>query len=85
MITLYLYGQHSLILCAVFLGFPGSSVVKNPSASAEDTGLISGSGIVPREGNGNQLQLHYSCLGNPMDQGAWRAIVHGFAKELDMT
>ena len=30
------------------------------------------------EGKGNLLQ--YSCLGNPMDRGAWRATVHGFAK-----
>ena len=68
-----MYGQHRLILCAVFLGFPGSSVVENPSASAEDTGLVPRSGIFPGEGNGNQLQLHYSCLENPMDQGAWWA------------
>jgi len=25
--------------------------------------------------------LQYFCLGNPMDRGAWRATVHGFAKE----
>jgi len=31
-----------------------------------------------REGNGNALQ--YSCLGNPMDRGAWWATVHGIAK-----
>ena len=30
------------------------------------------------EGNGNPLQ--YSCLGNPMDRGAWWATVHGVAK-----
>ena len=30
------------------------------------------------EGNGNPLQ--HSCLGNPMDRGVWRAIVHGVAK-----
>ena len=30
------------------------------------------------EGNGNPLQ--YSCLENPMDRGAWRAILHGVAK-----
>ena len=35
-----------------------------------------------REGNGNPL--HYSCLENPMDRGAWRAVVHGVA-ESDMT
>ena len=27
------------------------------------------------EGNGNPLQ--YSCLENPIDEGAWRATVHG--------
>ena len=32
----------------------------------------------PGEGNGNPLQ--YSCLENPMDGGAWWAIVHGVAK-----
>ena len=30
------------------------------------------------EGNGTPLQ--YSCLENPMDGGAWRAVVHGVAK-----
>ena len=30
------------------------------------------------EGNGNSLQ--YSCLGNPIDGGAWWAAVHGVAK-----
>ena len=35
------------------------------------------------EGNGNPLQ--HSCLENPMDRGAWQAIVHGITKELDIT
>ena len=35
------------------------------------------------EENGNPLQ--YYCLENPMDGGAWRAIVHGAAKESDTT
>ena len=35
-------------------------------------------GRSPGEGNGNPLQ--YSCLENPMDRGAWRATVHGVAK-----
>ena len=30
------------------------------------------------EGNGNPLQ--YSCLGNPMDRGAWRAAIYRVAK-----
>jgi len=34
---------------------------------------------------GNDNPLQYSCLGNPMDKGAWRAMVHGITKELDMT
>ena len=59
------------------MGFPGDSVVKNPPANAGDTGLILGSGRSPGEGNSNPLQ--YSCLENPMDTGAWRAIVHGIA------
>ena len=58
-------------------------VVKNIPASAEDTGSIPGSGQSPGEGNGNPLL--YSCLGNPIYRGAWRATVHGVAKELDMT
>ena len=33
--------------------------------------------------NGNPLQ--YSCLGNPMDGGAWQAAVHGVAKEWGTT
>ena len=40
-------------------------------------------GDSPGERNGNPLQ--YSCLGNPMDGGAWQATVHGVAKELDTT
>ena len=70
---------------ANFLGkdFPGGSDGKNSPANAGDTrnsGLISGSGRSPGEGNGNPLQ--YSCLGSPMDKGAWRATVHGIAKSL---
>ena len=65
------------------LGFPGSSVVKNPPAYAGDLGSIPGSGRSPGEGNGNPLQ--YSCLGNPMDKGVWWASVHGFATESDRT
>ena len=34
-------------------------------------------------GKGNDNPFQHSCLGNPMDRGAWRAAVHGAAKELD--
>ena len=63
---------------SAFLGFPGASVVKNPPASAGDVGLIPGLGRSPGEGNGNPLQ--YSCLENPIDRGAWWAIVHKVAE-----
>jgi len=66
-----------------YIGFSGGSVLKNPLANAEDLGSIPGWGRSPREGNGNLLQ--YSCLGNPMDRGAWWATVHGVTKESDMT
>ena len=53
----------SILLVVLLLkDLPGSSVVKNPPASAGDTGSIS-----PGEGNGKPLQ--YSCLGNPVDRG----------------
>ena len=44
----------------------------------QSTGSVPGSGISPGEGNGNPFQ--YSCLGNPMDRGAWWVTVHGVAK-----
>ena len=56
------------------MGFSRDSVVKNLLANAGDVGSISGLGRCPREGNGNPLQ--YSCLGHPMDRGAWWATVH---------
>ena len=49
-------------------------MVKNPPANAGDVGSSPGSGRSPGERNGNPLQC--SCLGNPMDRGAWRATVH---------
>ena len=63
------------------MGFPHGSVVKNPPANAGDVGLIPGLGRSLGEGNGGPLQ--YSCLRNPMDRGAWRAAVHGVAKDSD--
>ena len=61
-------------------GFPGGSEVKAPACIAGDLGSIPGLGRFPGEGNGNPLQ--YSCLENPMNRGAWWAIVHGVAKSL---
>ena len=64
-------------------GFPGSSNGKESACNVGDLGSIPGLGRSPGEGNGNPLQ--YSCLGNPIDRGAWRAAVHGVAKEWDTT
>ena len=82
---IHLYLVRTLCVICVpilsFWGFPGGLLVKNPPASAgdtRDTGLIPKSGRSPGEGNGNLPQ--YSCLENPMDRGAWQAIVHGVAK-----
>ena len=75
-LTLY----HQLFYHAAF---PGGSAVKNPSANAGNASTIPGSGRSPGEGNGKPCQ--YSCLGNPMDTGAWQAIVRGVTKEPDMT
>ena len=55
-------------------------MIKNLPANAgeiRDAGSIPGLGRSPGRGHGNPLQ--YSCLENPMDRGAWRATVHGFA------
>ena len=41
-------------------------------------GSIPGLGRSPAGGNGSPL--HYSCLDNPMDRGAWQVVVHGITK-----
>ena len=60
------------------MGFPCGSVVKNLPANAGDKALIPELVRSHGEGNGNPLQ--YSCLGNPMNRGAWQATIHGVAK-----
>ena len=60
------------------MGISGGSVVENLPANTGDPCLIPGLGRSPGEGNGNPLQ--YSCLGNPMNRGAWRATVHWVTK-----
>ena len=67
----------------ILLGFPRWLSDKESAWNAGDLGLIPGWRRSPGEGNGNPFQ--YSCLGNPMDRGAWWATVHGATKELDMT
>ena len=69
-----------LLLYNCFMSFPSGWTVKNLPANKGDAGSVFGLRRSPGEGNGKPLQ--YSCLGSPMDRGAWRAIVHGVA-ELD--
>ena len=59
------------------------SVVKNLPANAGDVSSIPGLGRSPGERNSNLFK--YSCLGNPMDRGAWQATVYWIAEESDTT
>ena len=69
------------ICLSVFGVLPQWLSGKESACNAEargDVGSISGSGRSPGGGHGNPLQ--YYCLENPMDRGAWQAMVHGVAK-----
>ena len=57
------------------MGLPGGSDSKESACNVVDLDSVPGSGRSPEGGHGNPLQ--YSCLKNPMDRGAWEAIVHG--------
>ena len=70
--------QNFALLSMYKLDFPGGSEVKASACNTGDLGSIPGSGRPPGEGNGNPL--HYYCLENPMDGGAWWATVYGVAK-----
>ena len=59
----------------VFTGLPQWLSGKESACNAGDVGSISGSGRFSGGGHGNPLQ--HSCLENPLDRGAWQAIVHG--------
>ena len=70
----------------LFKGFPGGSVVKNPSANSgdiRDLGSIPGSGRSPREESGNPLQ--YFCLENPHGQRSLMGYSPRDHKELNRT
>ena len=70
------------IIYIVKQGFPGGAGGKDSACQCrlgiKDTSWIPGLGRSPGGGNGNPLQ--YSCLENPMDRGAWRAIAHRVTK-----
>ena len=66
------------------MGFPSGSVVKDLSA-VQKTQVQSLRQEDPLEKEMATHSSQYSCLKNLMDPGAWRATVHGVAKESDTT
>ena len=60
------------------MGFPTGSADEESSCNAGDAGSIPALGRSPGEGNGNLI--HYSCLKNLMDKGAWQALVQRVTK-----
>ena len=66
---------HTVLIIMLVLNLGSLSL---PYCSSRDTGSISGSRRSPGGAYGNLFQ--YSCLENPMDRGAWQAIVHRVAK-----
>ena len=76
-ISVYVY----IYVFIYLLGLPRRLSYNESACNAGDTGVaasVPGWGTSPGGGNGNPLQ--YSCLKNPMDRVAWRAIVHAVAK-----
>ena len=70
--------KYYLVINRNELGFLGGSDGKESTCNVGDLGSIPGLGRFPGEGNG--ILPQYSCLGNPMDGGAWWATVHGVKK-----
>ena len=60
------------------MGLPRWLSGKESACNAGDVDSIHGLGRSPEEGNGNPLQ--YSCLGYPMDRGAWWATIDEVTK-----
>ena len=71
-------GKYSSLSLFTLQGFPGGSGGKDSACNVGDPGSILGLRRFPGEGNGKPFW--YSCLENPMDGGAWKATVHGVAK-----
>ena len=66
------------VCVCVCMGFSGGSDRKESACNVGDLGSIPGWGRSPGGGHGNPLQ--HSCLENPMDRGAWWAMVHRVTK-----
>ena len=79
-VGIWFFSHYVKIINSVYLieASPSGSVSKESAYDAGDLGSISGLERSPGEGNGNTCQ--YTCLGNPMDRGAWWPTVHGVAR-----
>ena len=79
--TCIYYSQ--FIFCNLLLGFPGGSVVKNQTASPEDTDWS----LVQEDPLEWEMATHSSILAweSPMDRTAWWFRVHGVSKESNTT
>ena len=62
----------------IYMGLPHSSVGKESACNARDPTSVPGSGRSTGDGIGYPLQ--YSGLENPIDRGAWQAVVHGVTR-----
>ena len=70
--------EKQMLYINTYMGIPRWLSGEESTSNAGDTGSLlqkQRSGKCPGTVNGNSLQ--YSCLGNPMDRGAWWATVHG--------
>ena len=74
---------HSFAQTQSLSGLPRRLSGKESTCHAGVTSSIPGSG--KSSGGGNGYPLQYSCLDTPMVRAAWRATVHGAAKESDTT
>ena len=86
-VTLILYSLDQVCVYVLFLLLPwwfsGKESAYDAGDAAGALGSVPGLGRSLGAGNGNPLQD--SCLGSPIDRGAWRATVPWGHKELDMT
>ena len=71
------FGEKSTFICEATWSCLVAQMVES-ICSAGDPGSTPGLGRTPGEGNGNPLW--YSCLENPIDRGAWQAIVRRVTK-----
>ena len=71
------------IIVSAHLGFPGGSAVKNPPASAGDSGDV---GSIPGLGRSREKEVAtHSCLGNPHGQKSLEGYSPWGFKKLDTT